>query len=120
MYITDTWPVKVNGFAIRFPPDDLRVQQTVRVSDAASMIALRMDNQAVVNLAGYAGTYVAASMLEATRPTWPWLQVSSHTAFLRKIQFPIRSSYCKSLCGDTMSARGFIRQRDTWRDAMAG
>ncbi len=50
MYITDTWPVKVNGFIVRKSPDDPVAQRTVRASDAASMIAVRMDNHAVVKL----------------------------------------------------------------------
>ncbi len=37
-----------------------------------------------IKLTGYAGTYVAASMLDATRPTWPWLQVSSQRRSLGK------------------------------------
>ena len=51
MYITDTWPVKVNGFV-----DPVRSGRPRRASacpscnDAASMIALRMDNGAVVKL----------------------------------------------------------------------
>jgi len=52
MYITDTWPVKVNGFVIRCAPDDPVAQRRVASSDAASMIAVRMDNQAVVKLLG--------------------------------------------------------------------
>ncbi len=50
MFITDTWPVKVNGFVIRHAPDDPVAQRTVKRNDAASMIAVRMDNHAVVKL----------------------------------------------------------------------
>jgi len=50
MYITDTTPVKVNGFVITHCPDDPVPPKTVRRNDPASMIALRMDNGAVVKL----------------------------------------------------------------------
>lgn len=50
MFITDTWPVKVNGFVMRRAPDDPVAQRVVRSSDAASMIAVRMDNDAVAKL----------------------------------------------------------------------
>lgn len=50
MFITDTWPVKVNGFVMPFRDDDPTVPRKVRQSDASSMIALRMDNGAVVKL----------------------------------------------------------------------
>ena len=50
MVITDTRPVKVNGFVIAHAQDDPVPPRSVRRSDAASMIALRMDNGAVVKL----------------------------------------------------------------------
>ena len=50
MYITDTWPEKVNAFIIRTPPDDPAAQRKPRKQDSASMIALRMNNGAVVKL----------------------------------------------------------------------
>jgi predicted dehydrogenase len=50
MFITDTWPVKVNGFVIPYAKDDPVPARSVRVNDAASMIAVRMDNGAVVKL----------------------------------------------------------------------
>jgi predicted dehydrogenase len=50
MYITDTWPVQVNGFVIRQAPDDPVCRRVVTRQDPASMIALRMDNGAVVKL----------------------------------------------------------------------
>ncbi|UCH34107.1 MAG: Gfo/Idh/MocA family oxidoreductase [Armatimonadota bacterium] len=50
MFITDTWPVRVNGFVIPAAEDDPVRVRTVRRNDAASMIALRMDNGAVVKL----------------------------------------------------------------------
>lgn len=50
MAITDTWPAKVNGFVIRRAPDDPVTARTVKRNDAASMIAVRMDNHAVVKL----------------------------------------------------------------------
>jgi predicted dehydrogenase len=50
MYITGTWPVKVNGFVIPCSDDDPQRSQTARRNDTASMIALRMDNDAVVKL----------------------------------------------------------------------
>jgi predicted dehydrogenase len=50
MYITDTWPAEVNGFVIRQTPDDPVCRRVVTRQDPASMIALRMDNGAVVKL----------------------------------------------------------------------
>jgi len=50
MFITDTWPVKVNGFVMPHAKDDPVWMRTVRRNDAASMIVLRMDNGAVVKL----------------------------------------------------------------------
>ena len=50
MYITETMPVKVNGFVIRTAMDAPEAQRRPRKQDAASMIALRMDNGAVVKL----------------------------------------------------------------------
>ncbi|MCK5644905.1 MAG: Gfo/Idh/MocA family oxidoreductase, partial [Gammaproteobacteria bacterium] len=50
MFITDTRPVKVNGFVVPYAEDDPVPERSVRQNDAASMIALRMDNGAVVKL----------------------------------------------------------------------
>ena len=50
MFITDTWPVTVNGFMIRTPPDSPEWQRKARSSDIASMIAVCMDNGAVAKL----------------------------------------------------------------------
>ena len=50
MFITDTRPVKVNGFVITYRDDDPVAELSARRSDAASMIALRMDNGAVAKL----------------------------------------------------------------------
>ncbi len=50
MFITDTWPVKVNGFVMTYRDDDPVAQRSVPTGDASSMIALRMDNGAVVKL----------------------------------------------------------------------
>ena len=50
MCITDTRPVNVNGFVIPYDREDRVIAQTARRSDTASMIALRMDNGAVVKL----------------------------------------------------------------------
>ena len=50
MFITDTRPVKVNGFVMPYAEDDPVPERSVRRNDAASMIALRMDNGAVVKL----------------------------------------------------------------------
>ncbi len=50
MFITDTRPVKVNGFVMPYAEDDPVPERSVRQNDAASMIALRMDNGAVVKL----------------------------------------------------------------------
>ena len=51
MYITDTWPVKVNGFVMPYDAeDDVHFGRTVKRGDMGSMIAVRMDNGAVVKL----------------------------------------------------------------------
>jgi predicted dehydrogenase len=50
MFITDSVPVKVNGFVMPFVEDDQAFAMTARVNDPASMIAVRMDNGAVVKL----------------------------------------------------------------------
>jgi predicted dehydrogenase len=51
MCITDTWPVKVNGFVVPYDPDDrMHCGLTTRRSDMASSILVRMDNGAVVKL----------------------------------------------------------------------
>ena len=50
MHITDTWPVKVNGFVVPYDDDDPQLRRTARRNDTASMIAVRMDNGAVVKL----------------------------------------------------------------------
>ncbi|MDP8218686.1 MAG: Gfo/Idh/MocA family oxidoreductase [Candidatus Theseobacter exili] len=50
MFITDTMPVKVNGFVIPYTKDDPVQPKTLMVNDAASMIAVRMDNGAIVKL----------------------------------------------------------------------
>jgi predicted dehydrogenase len=51
MYITDTRPVKVNGFIIAYDPDDeIHFGKTARRSDLASAIMVRMDNGAMVKL----------------------------------------------------------------------
>ncbi|MCZ6635349.1 MAG: Gfo/Idh/MocA family oxidoreductase [bacterium] len=48
MYITDTRPVKVNGFAVPFDFDDPTMTQTVKRSDTCSVIICRMNNGAVM------------------------------------------------------------------------
>ncbi len=51
MFITDTWPVKVNGSVIAYDPDDEeRARKTARVNDPASVIVVRMNNDAVAKL----------------------------------------------------------------------
>ena len=51
MYITDTRPVKVNGFVMAYDADDeVQFGRTARRNDLASMIAVRMDNGALVKL----------------------------------------------------------------------
>ncbi|MHB9071622.1 MAG: Gfo/Idh/MocA family protein [Sedimentisphaerales bacterium] len=50
MFITDTWPTKVNGFIVLRSKDDPVTVRTVLRHDTASMITLRMDNGAVVKL----------------------------------------------------------------------
>ncbi len=50
MFITETWPEKVNGFVMVRRDDDPVNERTIKFNDASSMIALRMDNGAVVRL----------------------------------------------------------------------
>ena len=50
MYITETRPVSVNGFVIPYTADDPVNARCVRRNDSASMIALKMDNGAIVKL----------------------------------------------------------------------
>ncbi len=50
MFITETWPTKVNGFVMVRRDDDPVHERTIKFNDASSMIALRMDNGAVVRL----------------------------------------------------------------------
>lgn len=50
MYVTDTWPVKVNGFVVRAAPDSPEWQRKVKSFDGGAMMAVRMDNHAVVKL----------------------------------------------------------------------
>lgn len=62
MYITDTWPAKVNGFAVPYDHQDRTQTLTVRRSDTCAAIICRMDNGAVLKslhgaLRGY-GNYV--------------------------------------------------------------
>ena len=49
MFITDTWPLKVNGFVVPYDPEDEEhFGRTARRRDLAAMIAVRMDNGALV------------------------------------------------------------------------
>lgn len=48
MYITDTRPVKVNGFVVPYNDNDPTQAMHVRRSDTAGLIVCRMDNDAVV------------------------------------------------------------------------
>ncbi|MHC4873263.1 MAG: Gfo/Idh/MocA family protein [Planctomycetota bacterium] len=48
MYITDTWPVKVNGFVIPFDFDDYSFNMTCRKSDTAASLMIQMDNGAIM------------------------------------------------------------------------
>jgi len=50
MYITDTMPVKVNGFVMTYRDDDRSLKTFVRRGDAACMIVARMDTGAVAKL----------------------------------------------------------------------
>ncbi len=51
MFITGAWPTKVNGFVIEYDPDDTHYAgTTAHRNDPASMIAIRMDNGALVKL----------------------------------------------------------------------
>ncbi len=50
MYITDTMPVKVNAFVIPYRDDDRQNALSVRRHDAASMLAVRMNDGSVVKL----------------------------------------------------------------------
>ena len=49
MYITDTMPVKINGFSIAMPENEA---MTARRSDPGSVIVCRMDNGAVFRIFG--------------------------------------------------------------------
>ncbi|MCK5850287.1 MAG: Gfo/Idh/MocA family oxidoreductase [Kiritimatiellae bacterium] len=48
MYITDTRPVKVNAFVVPYDYNDSNMIRSASLSDVTAMIALRMDNDAVV------------------------------------------------------------------------
>ena len=48
MYITETRPVKVNGFVIPYDFDDATHYRTAKIADTAASIVCRMDNGAVV------------------------------------------------------------------------
>ena len=51
MFVTDTMPVKVNGFIMpREPTDEVHFGRTARRNDTASCIVCRMDNGATVKL----------------------------------------------------------------------
>jgi len=51
MFITDTLPVRVNGFVVPYDPGDhVHFGKTVRRSDLASAMMVRMDNGAVAKL----------------------------------------------------------------------
>lgn len=53
MFITDTWPLKVNGFVMPYRADDpVRERRPLR-NDAASVIIVRMTGGAVVKLIQY-------------------------------------------------------------------
>jgi predicted dehydrogenase len=47
MFITDTMPVKVNGFVVPYDYDDKNLRMRVRVADVACSIIVRMDNGAI-------------------------------------------------------------------------
>ncbi|MBS3764361.1 MAG: hypothetical protein KGZ25_13770, partial [Planctomycetes bacterium] len=47
MFITDTRPVRVSGFIVPYDHDDPTLTKTVRRSDVAAVIMMKMDNQAV-------------------------------------------------------------------------
>jgi predicted dehydrogenase len=53
MFITDAWPVKVNGFVMPYRRDDPVWQRRPLRNDAASVIVCRMTGQAVVKLIQY-------------------------------------------------------------------
>ena len=48
MFITDTRPVKVSAFPVPYDTDDPTLTDTVRVSDTAAPMLIRMDNGAVM------------------------------------------------------------------------
>lgn len=50
MYITDTMPVKVNGFVVPYDREDENRLKTVRVSDTASCTIVRLDNGATAKI----------------------------------------------------------------------
>ncbi|MAG37193.1 MAG: hypothetical protein CL878_13245 [Dehalococcoidia bacterium] len=50
MYITNTWPIKVNGFVVASDEDDAQWRRSARRNDIASVIVVRMNNGAVTKL----------------------------------------------------------------------
>ncbi|HEU5314728.1 MAG TPA: Gfo/Idh/MocA family oxidoreductase [Chloroflexota bacterium] len=50
MFITERWPTAVNGFIVASDRDDPQMTRTARRNDTAAMMAVRMDNGAVVKL----------------------------------------------------------------------
>lgn len=50
MFITDAWPVQVNGFVVAHDFDDPHIRRTAKRNDTASMIAVRMANGAIAKL----------------------------------------------------------------------
>jgi predicted dehydrogenase len=53
MYVTDTWPTKINGFVVPYDPkDEAQYAKTARRADLNWSIMLRMDNDALVRLIG--------------------------------------------------------------------
>jgi len=50
MFITDTWPIKVNGFVVHTALDSPVYQRRPVFYDGGAMMAVRMDNNAVVKL----------------------------------------------------------------------
>jgi predicted dehydrogenase len=77
MFITDTRPVKVNGFVIAHDfNDDIHFGKTVRRNDTASCIIVRMDNGAVVKLLQY-----------GLRGEGSWVRIHGNKGLMENLRF---------------------------------
>lgn len=75
MHITDTRPVRVNGFSIPPDPEDETETMTARVSDSAGILMCRLDNGAMAKIlqgslrghGNYTRLHCRRGLLESTR-----------------------------------------------------